>query len=106
MVVNNAIVLIDAINRRVAAGAELRSALHEAAHSRLRAVLMTTLTTICGMLPTAIGIPDFSLTWSPMATAFCAGLSMATLLTMLVIPASYEILATLTGSTPSRKDEA
>jgi len=96
MVVNNAIIMIDVINRRLHNGQELRSAITGAAHSRLRAVLMTTLTTLAGLLPTAIGIPTFSLTWSPMALAFCAGLSMSTILTLLVLPPCFELLARVT----------
>lgn len=105
MVVNNAIVLIDSINRRLRSGIDLDQALHQATHSRLRAVVMTTVTTIAGMLPTAIGIPAFSLTWSPMATAFIAGLSMATLLTMLVIPTCYRLLDDWFGTAPGPESE-
>lgn len=105
MVVNNAIVLIDSINRRLRGGMDLDQALHQATHTRLRAVVMTTVTTIAGMLPTAIGIPAFSLTWSPMATAFIAGLSMATLLTMLVIPTCYRLLDDWFGAAPESEDD-
>jgi multidrug efflux pump subunit AcrB len=92
MVVNNAIILIDFINRRKAGGAPILEVLRESGHLRLRAVLLTTTTTIAGLLPTAIGIPSFSLTWSPMATAFVAGLLLSTVLTLLVLPALFLIL--------------
>jgi multidrug efflux pump subunit AcrB len=92
MVVNNAIILIDFINTRRAKQPDLLRVLRESGHLRLRAVLLTTITTIAGFLPTAIGIPEFSLTWSPMATAFVAGLCLATILTLLVVPVLYLLL--------------
>jgi multidrug efflux pump subunit AcrB len=92
MVVNNAIILIDFINQRRKASNDLMRALRESGHLRLRAVLLTTITTIAGFLPTAIGIPAFNLTWSPMATAFVSGLMLATLLTLLVVPVLYLLL--------------
>ena len=96
MVVNNAIILIDFINKRRETQPDLLRVLRESGHLRLRAVLLTTITTIAGFLPTAIGIPEFSLTWSPMATAFVAGLCLATILTLLVVPVLYLILTRLT----------
>jgi len=93
MVTNNAIVLIDFINTRVREGQPLETALREAGHLRLRPIVLTTITTIVGLLPTAIGIPEYNLTWSPMATAFCAGLTMSTILTLLVVPVLYGIFA-------------
>ncbi len=92
MVVNNAIILIDFINNRRAEGRALLEVLRESGHLRLRAVLLTTTTTIAGFLPTAIGIPEFNLTWSPMATAFVAGLMLSTLLTLLVVPVLYLLM--------------
>ena len=92
MVTNNAIVLIDFINTRVRDGLPLETALREAGHLRLRPIVLTTITTIVGLLPTAIGIPEYNLTWSPMATAFCAGLTLSTILTLLVVPVLYGIV--------------
>jgi multidrug efflux pump subunit AcrB len=91
MVVNNAIILIDAINTERRLDVPLVRTLRICVHSRLRAVLLTTGTTIAGMLTTAIGIPEFSLVWSPMATAFIAGLSLSSILTLLVVPGLYLI---------------
>ena len=56
----------------------------------MRPVLITTVTTTLGLLPMAIGIPSRSISWAPMATAFVAGLSSATILTLLITPANYE----------------
>jgi hypothetical protein len=92
MVVKEAIVLMDCINTHRRAGMQLERALRRAGHQRMRAVFLTTMTTIGGMLTMAIGIPSFSITWSPMATCFVAGLSMSTALTLLVVPVLYLIL--------------
>lgn len=57
----------------------------------MRPVLITTATTMMGMLPMAVGIPSKSITWAPMATAFATGLVSATLLALLIIPVEYEM---------------
>jgi multidrug efflux pump subunit AcrB len=92
MVVSEAIVLTEFINARRGDGLPLEAALRTAAHQRLRPVLMATATTIAGLLPMAVGVPDFSVAWSPMATAFVAGLGMSTALTLLALPAGYLLL--------------
>ncbi|MCM8529090.1 MAG: efflux RND transporter permease subunit, partial [Lentisphaeraceae bacterium] len=97
LVINDAIVLITFMNKRVAEGLPLRQALLLAGHQRMRPILMTTLTTIAGLLPMAIGIPDFSIAWSPFATAFIAGLSVSTLMTLLVLPVLYEVIEKMRG---------
>jgi HAE1 family hydrophobic/amphiphilic exporter-1 len=56
----------------------------------MRPVLITTITTTLGLLPMAIGIPNKSISWAPMATAFVSGLISATVLTLLIPPANYE----------------
>jgi HAE1 family hydrophobic/amphiphilic exporter-1 len=92
--VNNSLILIDFINIRINEGKTMRQAVKDACRARIRPVLLTTITTIMGLLPMAIGIPYKSVEWSPMATTFVAGLSASTLLTLLMIPVEYE-LATL-----------
>ncbi|MFP4474244.1 MAG: efflux RND transporter permease subunit [Desulfatibacillaceae bacterium] len=89
--VNNSLLLIDFINNRVAAGKPLRDAILESCAARMRPVIITTVTTTLGLLPMAIGIPRKSLSWSPMAMAFVAGLAMSTILTLLVVPIEYEM---------------
>ncbi|MCL2914326.1 efflux RND transporter permease subunit [Shewanella corallii] len=89
IVVNNAIVLVDRINQLRAAGEDKISAIRDAAHSRLRPIIMTTMTTTLGLLPMAIGVGDGSEVRAPMAITVIAGLSLATLLTLVVIPVLY-----------------
>lgn len=92
LVINDAIVLINFINQRIKDGLPLKQALLTAGHQRMRPIMMTTFTTIAGLLPMAIGIPDFSIAWSPFATAFIAGLTVSTSMTLLIIPVLFEIL--------------
>jgi len=92
MVVSEGIVLVEFINARRNDGLDLQAALLTASHQRLRPILMATTTTIAGLLPMAIGMPAFSIAWSPMATAFVAGLMMSTLLTLVVLPAGYRLM--------------
>ena len=83
LVVNDAIVLLDFINRRRAEGLPAKEAVHLAGLQRLRPIIMTTISTIAGLLPMALGIPFYSATWSPFATTFVAGLLMSTAMTLL-----------------------
>jgi CzcA family heavy metal efflux pump len=105
VVVNNAIVLIDYINQLRAQGLPLREALIRAGTVRFRPVMLTAVTTILGLLPMAVGISfDFrSLSWEiggesaewwgPMAVAVIFGLTFATLLTLVVVPVLYKLMA-------------
>ncbi len=92
IVVNNAIVLIDLINQLRARGMEKVEAILEGGKSRLRPILMTTLTTTLGLLPLAIGIGDGAELRAPMAITVIFGLVVSTLLTLVVIPAMYAIM--------------
>ncbi|MET1255331.1 efflux RND transporter permease subunit [Aliikangiella maris] len=92
IVVNNAIVLIDKINQLRIAGYEKIPAIIEAANSRLRPILMTTLTTTLGMLPLALGLGEGTEIRAPMAITVIGGLLISTLLTLIVIPVMYQIL--------------
>ena len=98
VVVNDAIVLIDFINRRRSEGLSLHQALVTAGHQRMHAILLTSITTIAGLLTMAIGIPEFSIAWSPLATCFIAGLTMSTIMTLLVVPVMYLLLERLKGN--------
>jgi HAE1 family hydrophobic/amphiphilic exporter-1 len=89
IVVNNAIVLIDAVNQRRRAGAELLAALRDAGQSRLRPILMTSATTIFGLLPMALGLGEGAELRAPLAITVIGGLAVATILTLIVIPVVY-----------------
>ncbi len=90
--VNDTIVLIDFINIDRAKGMPVREAVIDAASLRLRPILLTSLTTIAGLLPTAIGIGGYSAVWSPMASTIVFGLVFSTVTAVTVIPAMYGIL--------------
>jgi HAE1 family hydrophobic/amphiphilic exporter-1 len=92
--VNNAIVLIDAVNRLRRDGVETREAVVRAGHIRLRPILMTTLTTVLGLVPMAIAWGEGAELRAPLAITVLAGLSMSTLLTLVVIPAAYVAVPT------------
>ncbi|MDW8479432.1 MAG: efflux RND transporter permease subunit [Xanthomonadales bacterium] len=92
IVVNNAIVLIDRINQLRIEGSARRAAILRAAEERLRPILMTTLTTVLGFLPMALAGGEGAELRRPLAVAVVGGLSVATLLTLFVIPALYELL--------------
>lgn len=92
VVVNNAIVLIDAVNRFRHDGLEKLEAVVKAGHVRLRPILMTTLTTVLGLLPMAIGFGEGSELRTPLAVVVSTGLFLATFLTLLVVPAVYMIV--------------
>lgn len=90
IVVNNAIVLIDRINQLRAEGMTRAQAIIESGTTRLRPVLMTTLTTVLGLLPMVFGGEGAELR-APMAITVIFGLSFATLLTLLFIPVIYHL---------------
>ncbi|MFT7667392.1 MAG: HAE1 family hydrophobic/amphiphilic exporter-1 [Planctomycetota bacterium] len=101
--VNNAIVLVDRINQKRREGFELKAAVIEAGHARLRPILMTTLTTALGLLPLTgwlAGIPmlgdlgagEGAEIRAPMAITVVCGLLTSTLLTLIVIPVAYSLL--------------
>ena len=87
--VNDAIVLISFINELRAKGKSVKEAIRESAQTRLRPIVLTSLTTIVGLLPTAIGLGGYSVVWSPMASTIIFGLMFSTLTTLFVIPMLY-----------------
>jgi HAE1 family hydrophobic/amphiphilic exporter-1 len=91
IVVNNAILLVDQAGRLVHDGMTTRDALTEAGRRRLRPILMTTLTTILGLLPLALGIGEGSDAQAPLARAVVGGLTGSTLITLVLIPAVYSL---------------
>jgi HAE1 family hydrophobic/amphiphilic exporter-1 len=92
IVVNNAIVLVDLINQLRERGMERFAAIKEAAHLRLRPIMMTTLTTLLGLLPMAFGLGEGAEMRTPMAITVIGGLLTSTMLTLLVVPVMYSLL--------------
>ena len=89
IVTKNGIVLIDFINLMRERGIRLYDAIAQACRSRLRPVLMTSLTTILGMVPMAFSMGEGSETWRPRGIAVIGGMIFSTIITMLIVPAVY-----------------
>ncbi len=89
--VNSAIVLTDATNKRLATGMPLMHAVVFAGRRRVVPVMITSLTTIAGLLALALGLGGQSLMWGPVASSIVWGLGVATLLTLFVIPILYSL---------------
>lgn len=92
--VNAAIVLIDAANKRLAAGMSVKHAAIYAARRRVVPILITTTTTIGGLLALALGLGGKSLLWGPVASAIVWGLVVSTALTLFVVPLLYRAFMT------------
>jgi HAE1 family hydrophobic/amphiphilic exporter-1 len=92
IIVSNAIVLVDYINRLRRDGAERRAAIHEAAATRMRPILMTALATIFALVVMALGIGRGSEMMQPLAIVCIGGLVYGTLMTLFVIPVIYDLL--------------
>jgi HAE1 family hydrophobic/amphiphilic exporter-1 len=97
IVVNNAIVLVDRINflRRKFYGSDHTTAVIMASADRLRPIMMTSLTTIIGLIPMALDKSESSNLWSPLAITAIGGMTVSTFLTLLVIPCIYFIFKDL-----------
>ncbi len=92
IVVNNAIILVDTINLKRSQGEPTVQAIIHAGSLRLRPILMTTGTTVLGLLPMALGAGEASEMRAPMAITVIVGLLSSTLLTLLVVPTLYSLL--------------
>ena len=101
IVVNNAIVLVEQIEIERQSGRQLNKAISHAARLRLRPILMTTLTTVVGMLPLSIGLGDGAEMLQPLAVVIVWGLSFSMLVSLILIPVLYRLLhsdtAVITG---------
>ena len=93
IVVNNGIVLIDYTNLMRGRGMNVIEASVVAARSRLRPILMTTLTTVIGMLPLALGTGEGSEMWRSLGMTVAWGLTFSTIVTLVLIPTIYCIFA-------------
>ena len=105
IVTKNGIVLVDYMNLLVERGSSLADAVIEGGKSRLRPVLMTSLTTILGMVPMALGIGEGSEIWQPMGISVVGGLLVSTLLTLFIVPSLYAMLEGRKERKEARKAE-
>lgn len=91
IVVNDSLVMIDFINKSRLRGASRWYAVMRSAKVRIRPILLTTVTTICGLLPMALGLGGKSVVWAPLANTIVWGLLISTMMTLFVIPCLYAI---------------
>ena len=101
IVVNNAIVLVDLINRLRAEGLDRANAIIQAGSQRLRPILMTTLTTALGLLPMALGLGEGAEMRMPMAITVIGGLLVSMVLTLIVVPVVYTLLDRSPAAVPA-----
>jgi HAE1 family hydrophobic/amphiphilic exporter-1 len=101
--VNDAIVLVDFIRQRRDSGMDLLEAVRVGCRLRARPILLTSVTTIAGLLPMALGLTGFSKLWSPFAATICFGILFSTLLTLFVVPSGYVIVEDLKARWRRRK---
>ena len=94
VVVNDAIVMVDFSNQAVRRGLSIDDALRDAGRNRFRPVLLTTVTTIGGLLPMFLNITGGAEFWQPLTGAVISGLAFATALTLIVIPVAYSLVYT------------
>lgn len=92
IVVSNAILIVDYTNRLRREGIELKDAIIRAGRIRLRPILMTTLTTTCGLIPMALGLGEGAEAYASLAIAVIGGLAVSTLLTLVFVPTLYFIV--------------
>jgi multidrug efflux pump subunit AcrB len=97
IVVNDSLVLVDFINKRRSKGIALYRSIVRSGTVRMRPVVMTSLTTVVGLLPMSLSLGGSSPVWEPLATSIIWGLFFSTFLTLFVIPVAYSLLAEWTG---------
>jgi len=103
IVVNDSLILVDFINRLRKSGMSDEESVIQAGLIRMRPIMLTTITTVLGLLPLTLGLGGASKMWSPMAASLCWGLSFATCLTLFVIPAIQRIVDDIQGLFTRRK---
>ncbi len=97
IVVNNGIVLVDRINQLRRRGQDVTQAVCNAGSERLRPILMTTSTTVLGLMPMALGLGEGAELRAPLAVTVISGLLLATLLTLVVVPVIYSVFSGSAG---------
>jgi len=95
VVVNDSLVMVDFINRYRTRAGSLFEAIRDAGVQRFRPIMLTTITTVAGLTPMALGWSGYSRVFGPFATAIVSGLMMASLLTLFVVPSAYMALEDL-----------
>ena len=105
IVTKNGIVMVDYMNLLVERGSNVADAVIAGGKSRLRPVLMTSLTTVLGMVPMSMGIGEGSETWQPMGIAVVGGLVVSTFLTLFIVPALYAMMEGRKERVAARKAE-
>jgi multidrug efflux pump subunit AcrB len=104
IVVNNAIIMVELANQiREEEGCDRRTAILQAAPQRLRPIMMTTVTTVLGLFPLALGIGEGSEFLQPLGIVVFFGMSLATVLTLFIIPCFYTLLHDWHGRLGSRR---
>lgn len=102
--VNNSIMIVDCINQNKENGMPLREAILDAAERRLRPIMMTTLSTILGLLPLTLGFGESAALRSPIAIAVIGGMITSTLLTLIIIPCYYESIENIVNRISRKKE--
>ncbi len=105
IVVNNGIVLVDYINQLRERGLSLNEAIIKGGSVRMRPVLMTALTTVLAMIPLALGLGESGESWAPMARSVMGGLTVATMLTLIVVPVIYATVETKSAKILAKRAE-
>ncbi|MFO0761160.1 MAG: efflux RND transporter permease subunit [Byssovorax sp.] len=105
IVVSNGVLLVDFANVLRARGHSLEEATVEACRTRLRPILMTTIATILGLIPMALGIGEGSETNLPLARAVIGGLTVSTFFTLFLVPSIYTALERFSRKKPGERDE-
>jgi HAE1 family hydrophobic/amphiphilic exporter-1 len=106
VVVNDSLVLVNFLNRRLEATGDRAEAIRQAVNIRLRPILLTTVTTSLGLLPMAVGVPYYSVIWGSMASTFVAGLCTATFLTVVLVPVQWSLIQGLRQRWQARRAAA
>jgi hydrophobic/amphiphilic exporter-1 (mainly G- bacteria), HAE1 family len=102
--VNNSIMIVDCINQNKENGMALREAILDAAERRLRPIMMTTSTTILGLLPLTLGFGESAALRAPIAIAVIGGMVTSTLLTLVIIPCYYESIENIVARISRKKE--
>jgi HAE1 family hydrophobic/amphiphilic exporter-1 len=103
IVVTNAIVLLDLVERHRADGMPLREAIIRGGHTRVRPILMTAIATILALVPLAAGLNEGSIIAAELGTVVIGGLLSSTFLTLIVVPAAYRLVEGLRGRLGGRE---